>query len=71
MDKYLAIGQITISILLVVSILLQRRGTGLGSAFGGEGGSYYTKRGFEKALFYATIALAAAFLGAAFLNLVV
>ena len=71
MDKYLAIGQITIAVMLVVSILLQRRGTGLGSTFGGEGGSYYTKRGFEKALFYATIALATAFLGAAFLNLVV
>lgn len=42
------IVQIIIAVLLTVAILLQQRGTGLGGAFGGEGGVYYKKRGLEK-----------------------
>ncbi len=53
--------QIIIPILLIVSILLQNRGTGLGSTFGGGGGVYLTKRGLEKKLFIATIVLAILF----------
>lgn len=66
----LNIAQITISILLIITILLQQRGSGLSSAFGGGGGVYYQKRGMEKVLFRATIALAALFIITAFLNLV-
>ncbi len=57
------IGQLVVSILLMVSILLQNRGTGLGSAFGGSGGVYLTKRGLEKKLYIATIVLAIIFIG--------
>ena len=46
------IAQVIVSILLIVAILLQNRGTGLGSAFGGSGGVYLTKRGLEKKTFY-------------------
>jgi protein translocase SecG subunit len=47
----------------MVAILLQNRGTGLGSAFGGTGGGVYlTKRGLEKKLFVATIVLAIIFI---------
>ncbi|MBP7811603.1 MAG: preprotein translocase subunit SecG [Candidatus Moranbacteria bacterium] len=60
--RYLLIVQVVISLLLVVSILLQNRGSGLGSAFGSDFGGYYTKRGIEKFLFYATVVLAIAFL---------
>lgn len=60
--------QFTAAVLLVVAILLQSRGTGLGLAFGGEGNIYRTKRGLEKTLFKATIALAVVFLGAALAN---
>jgi protein translocase SecG subunit len=60
--RYLLITQAVISLLLVVSILLQNRGSGLGSAFGSDFGGYYTKRGIEKFLFYATTVLATAFL---------
>lgn len=63
------IAQIIISILLIAIILIQQKGSGLGSAFGGESGNLYsTKRGVEKILFYATIVLAVAFLAIAVLR---
>ncbi|HNU81634.1 MAG TPA: preprotein translocase subunit SecG [bacterium] len=57
------IAQIIVSILLIIVVLLQNRGAGLGSAFGGTGGVYLTKRGLEKKLFIATIVLAVLFFG--------
>ena len=57
--------QITFAVLLIIAILLQNRGSGLGSAFGGEGNVYRTKRGVEKYLFYATIIFAILFLAIA------
>ncbi|MFY9457554.1 MAG: preprotein translocase subunit SecG [Candidatus Spechtbacterales bacterium] len=65
----LDIAQIIISILLITTILLQQRGSGLSSALGGSGGVYYQKRGMEKILYRATIALATLFVITAFLNL--
>ncbi len=62
--------QIVISILMIVAILLQQRGTGLSSAFGGEGGIYRTKRGIEKSLHIFTIILAGCFLLIALLNII-
>lgn len=62
METALRVIQLTSSLLLIVAILLQQRGTGLGAAFGGEGNVYRTKRGIEKKLFGATIALAIIFL---------
>ena len=61
--KSLIVAQMFVSVLLVVSILLQNRGSGLGSAFGSDFGGYYTKRGLEKFLFYGSIALGALFIG--------
>ncbi len=61
MTFWLKIAQIVISILLIIVILLQSRGSGLGSAFGGSSAVYLTKRGAEKKLFYATIVFAALF----------
>ena len=52
-------------------ILLQQRGTALGSAFGGGGEFYSTRRGIQKKLFWATIFLGAAFIFLALLNLIV
>ncbi len=65
------IVQIVVACLLVVVILLQQRGVGLSSAFGGEGGVYRVKRGAEKLLFTTTIILAVLFLGIAFVNLLI
>ena len=64
----LLIAQAIVSILLVVTILLQNRGSGLGAAFGGDFGGYYTKRGLEKFFLYATIFLAVAFLVLSIVN---
>lgn len=59
---WLKIIQIVVSVLLIISILMQNRGAGLGNTFGGSGGVYLTKRGLEKKLFIATIILAIIFL---------
>jgi len=67
----LNISQIVIAGLLILTVLLQARGTGLGSAFGGEGNIFRTKRGVEKILFYATIVLGILFVGVSLAGLVI
>ena len=62
--------QIILGILLAGSILLQRQGSGLSGAFGGEGEFHHTKRGLEKFLFTATIVLAILFFGVAVANII-
>ncbi len=62
--------QIILGILLVALILLQSKGTGLGSTFGGDMGFYGTKRGAEKMLFTLTIFIAATFLLISALNVI-
>ena len=70
--SWLQIIQIIVSILLIIVILLQNRGAGLGSAFGGTGGGVYlTKRGLEKKLFAATIILAVLFFGLSLAGLLI
>lgn len=71
MDKILNIAQVVIAALMIVGILVQQRGTGLSSAFGGEGGVYFKKRGAEKAIFVATIILAILFIGFAIVRMVI
>lgn len=51
-----------LAFLLIVGVLLQQRGTGLGSTFGGSAVGYSTKRGAEKVIFQATIVIAILFL---------
>lgn len=71
MDKFLKIAQIIISLILIVLILLQQRGSGLSSVFGGgEISNYQTKRGLEKIIFYLTVFFAVLFLGLSVLNLI-
>jgi len=53
----LSIIQIILSILVVVSILLQQKGEGLSGIFGGMGEFYATRRGLEKTIFIASIVL--------------
>jgi len=70
MNQILLYSQIAVGILLIVFILLQQRGTALGSAFGGEGGFYGTRRGIQQKLFWATIVCGALFIAFSLLNLV-
>lgn len=69
MHQALNIFQIVVACLLMTTILLQQRGAGLSSAFGGESNVYRKKRGFEKILFISTIVLAVLFIGGALFNL--
>lgn len=62
MNKAILIVQIAALVLIVVSVLLQQKGTGLSGVFGGSTSYYQTKRGAEKMVFYITIFSAAAFL---------
>ena len=61
MQTYLNIAQLVVSIALVLIILFQVRGGGLGGIFGQPDTVYRTKRGVEKTLFQFTIALAVLF----------
>ncbi|MFA6423606.1 MAG: preprotein translocase subunit SecG [Patescibacteria group bacterium] len=61
--------QIILSILLIISVLMQQRGTGLGGIFGGEGNVYRSRRGVEKFLFYLTIVLAILFVSTIIISL--
>lgn len=71
METFLLTAQIVIAILLAAVILLQQRGTALGGAFGGEGGSFHgTRRGIEKKLYWASIIFGALFIIFALLNLI-
>jgi len=60
-NNILAVGQIVVSIGLMAAILLQSRGAGLGSAFGGDSSVYRSRRGIEKTLFQFTIVLSVLF----------
>lgn len=54
--------QLVLSIVLIVIILLQQKGAGLSGVFGGSSNVYSTKRGIDKILYFATIAVAAVFI---------
>ena len=61
MQLYLNVAQIVLSIALVLAILLQVRGGGLGGIFGQADTVFRTKRGVERTLFQLTIVLVVLF----------
>ncbi len=70
MGNFFIILQLISGLLMIITILLQQRGTGLSGLFGGGGDVYRTKRGAEKTLFIATIILSFVFLGSGILSLI-
>ena len=62
METYLNIAQIILSTALIIAVLLQIKGGGLGGIFGQADTVYRTKRGAEKTLFQLTIVLVALFI---------
>jgi preprotein translocase subunit SecG len=59
--SYLHISQIILSGAVIALVILQSKGGGLSRMFGGEGGIYKTRRGFEKTLYNVTIGAMVAF----------
>ena len=69
MQTYLSVAQIILSIALILAVLLQVRGGGLGGIFGQPDSVYRTKRGVEKTLFQLTIVLVILFITVSVLTL--
>ncbi len=59
---YIDIALIIVSIALIISVIVQSKGAGLGGLTGGDTGGIFTaRRGIEKVLFRVTIGLAVVF----------
>lgn len=61
MKNFFLIAQIIFALITAILIIMQSKGTGIGSTFGGDMGFYGTKRGAEKMLFGLTIVVVALF----------
>ncbi len=70
MKPTISLIQIILGVLLILVIIIQQKGSGLGSAFGADMGFYRSKRGAEKLLFYATIILSVALILASLIGLI-
>lgn len=69
MQTYFNVAQLIVAVVLIVVILLQVRGGGLGGIFGQPDSTFRTRRGVEKALFQFTIALVVLFVALSILSL--
>lgn len=58
MNSLLNIVIVVSAALIILVVLLQNQGSGLGNAFGGSSNSYRSRRGAERGLFGFTIVLA-------------
>lgn len=66
----ISIIQIVSAIILIIVVLMQQKGVGLGAAFGGSSNVYSSKRGLDKVLYRMTIAISIIFFGMSFLQVV-
>ena len=64
MASFLDISLIITSVCLILSVILQSKGAGLGGLTGADTGGVFTaRRGIERILFWVTIVLAVVFFG--------
>jgi len=62
MNKFLDVSLIITSVGLILSVILQSKGAGLGGLTGADTGGVFTaRRGIERVLFWVTIALSVIF----------
>ena len=71
MSLYFSIALIIIAVGLILSIMFQVKGGGLGGIFGQSDTVFRTRRGVEKTLFKMTIILAILFVGLSVVSLLV
>jgi len=71
MKSILLLTNIVLSALVVILILVQGRGGGLGSAWGGGGEMFQTRRGVEKLTLRLTVILILLFFTISMINLFV
>ena len=71
MNTILYYAQLATSIILIILIAIQQRGAALGAGFGGGGEVYSTKRGAQKKIYYATVAITTLFLVLGVLNILI
>jgi preprotein translocase subunit SecG len=62
MKDALRSAELILAVSLIGLILMQSRGTSLGTVFGQEGSVFHTRRGAERILFNVSISVAVAFL---------
>ena len=70
-ETILNIIQLVLAFILILVILLQQKGSGLGAAFGGSSNIYSTKRGLDKILHYITIGAAVIFFIVSLVRLII
>jgi len=68
-QTFLFVAQMVLSVALVLAVLLQVRGGGLGGIFGQADTVYRTRRGLEKTLFQLTVVLVVLFIIVAMVSL--
>ena len=71
MKTFFLVLNIGLSLAIIFLILFQGRGAGLGSAWGGGGEFYQTRRGIEKFTFILTIVFIFLFFIVSLLNLII
>jgi preprotein translocase subunit SecG len=72
MQRFLDIALIITSVALIISVILQSKGAGLGGLTGGDTGGVYTaRRGIERTLFWVTIVLSAVFFALAITSVLI
>ncbi len=72
MALYLNLAMIVVSIAMILIIILQSRGAGLGGLSGGDfgGTGYHVRRGIERLLFNLTIGLSVVFFALAMISVI-
>ena len=72
MERFLNIALIITSVALIISVILQSKGAGLGGLTGGDTGGVYTaRRGIERTLFWVTIGLSVIFFALAIASVLI
>jgi len=69
MKNILLLVNIILSVLIVIFILIQGKGAGLGSAWGGGGEMFQTRRGVEKIVLWLTVIFIVIFFIVSLVNL--